>query len=158
MSFQNLKVDELKKVAEFFAVDVEPADADKGPTKKELLAALSDGDDPVTWEQYNDIYLKAVADGQDTTKGAEEAEKSDKKDKAEAKDEPVEEKKVSERDSEDQVLVKYERKNPTFEVVGYTFTQKHPFKSVPASVAEHLVRNVEGFRVALPSEVTEYYN
>lgn len=149
MSFQNLKVDELQKVADFFVVDVEVANEDNGATKKELLAALAAGDEPVTWEDYKNIYQKAVATGQAVNEEVSEEEEFAKQENNKTK--------TSERDLEDQVLIKYNRKNPTFEVVGYTFTTRHPFKSVPSSVADYLVRNVEGFRTAMPSEVTEYY-
>lgn len=146
MSFSTLKVEDLKKVAEFFVVDVEAADEDKGPTKKELLAALSAGDDPVTWDQYKEIYLPAVEAGND--KPVE-----DEDDDVEPAPAPVDKYADSEK-----VLIKYERKNPTFEILDFTFTTRHPFASVPAEVAEHLVRNVEGFRLALPSELKDYYN
>lgn len=146
MSFSTLKVEDLKKVADFFVVDVEAADPEKGPTKKELLAALASGDDPVTWDQYKDIYLKAVETGNAEPEETEE------------EDEPVVEKKVDKYADSDKVLIKYERKNPSYEILGYTFTTRHPYATVPAEVAEHLVRKVEGFRLALPSELTDYYN
>lgn len=146
MSFSTLKVEDLKKVADFFVVDVEAADPEKGPTKKELLAALASGDEPVTWEQYKDIYLDAVNTG-----NAEPKETEDD-------DVPVTEPKVDKYADSDKVLIKYERKNPTFEVLGFVFTTRHPFATVPSEVADYLVRNVEGFRPAMPSELTDYYN
>lgn len=150
MSFKNLNVDELKDVAEFFVVDVEAADPEKGPSKKELLAALASGDDPVTWDQYKDIYVKAKEAGNDkapTESGVDITNAA-----------AEEEEKVEAVDTSDYVLIKYDRKNPTYQVVGYTFTRRHPFASVPPEVAEYLVRQIEGFRLALPSEVTDYYN
>lgn len=150
MSFKNLNVDELKDVAEFFVVDVEAADPEKGPSKKELLAALASGDDPVTWDQYKDIYVKAKEAGNDkapTESGVDLTNAA-----------AEEEEKVEAVDTSDYVLIKYDRKNPTYQVVGYTFTRRHPFASVPPEVAEYLVRQIEGFRLALPSEVTDYYN
>lgn len=155
MSFQNLNAAELKEVAEFFAVDVIAANEDK-PTKKELVAALAAGDKPVTWDDYKDVFLVAKETGQDKApevKAAEAAAKSE----PDPKPRPVEEVKPVENE-EERVLVKYERQNPSYEILGFTFTQKHPFKAVPISVAEHLIRNVEGFRLALPSEAVDYYN
>lgn len=148
MSFNSLNKDELAKVAEFFQKDVVAANEDKGPSKNELLAALAsdaDGSDPVSWEDYNDIYLKAEK--------PEVTEEEKPEPKVEAKSKPVEDKK----DTSNHVLIKYKRNNPTFEIVGYTFTTRHPFASVPPEVAEYLVRNIEGFSLALPSEVTDYY-
>jgi hypothetical protein len=146
LSFSTLKVEDLKKVADFFVVDVDAADPEKGPTKKELLAALASGDDPVTWEQYKDIYLPAVESG------------NAESDEIQEEDEPVVEKKVDKYADSDRVLIKYERKNPTFEVLGFVFTTRHPFANVPSEVADYLVRNVDGFRPAMPSELTDYYN
>jgi hypothetical protein len=152
MSFQNLNKDELQNVADFFVKDVEAADEDKGPTKKELIAALAAGDEddaPVTWEDYNDVYLPAKAEGADKPADPEAEELSDKKEP-----EPVEE----EEDDSPKVLVKMERKNPRFDIRGYTFTKDHPFHSVDEATAEYLVTKAEGFRLAMPKEVADFYN
>lgn len=156
MSFQSLNKEELESVAEFFAVDVEAADEEKGATKKEILASLAAGDDPVTWEQYKEIYLVAKGNEPVEAPVEEPAPKVEKPvDRAEP---PV----ISSDDDDEEVgnnvLVKYERHNPTYEIVGYHFSVKHPFKSVPQEVAEHLIRNAEGFRLALPSEALDFYN
>lgn len=140
MSFNSLKKDELAKVAEFFVVDVEAADPEKGPSKKELLAALAAGDDPVTWDQYKEVYLEANPEVEE-------------KQTPLAPSVPV----ANPAPQEDSVPIRYIGNNGTLEVVGYTFTQAHPFASVPAPVAEYLVLKVEGFRMALPSEVADYY-
>lgn len=144
MSFQQLKRDELQDVADFFVVDVEMANPEKGATKKELIAALASGDEPVTWSDYTETYLPA----QGTAK--EEEQPVD-----DAKDEPV---KSEPEEEENLVLVKYERKNPTFEVGPYLFSTAHPYKSVPEDVAQALVQDAGGFRLALPKEVTDYYS
>ena len=60
-------------------------------------------------------------------------------------------------DSE-KVLIKYERRNPTYEILGFTFTKRHPYAMVPTEVADYLVRKADGFRLALPSELTDFYN
>ena len=148
MSFQQLNKDELADIAEFFVVDVEAADAEKGPTKKELLAALAAGDEPVTFDQYKEIYLAAKAS--ETPEVVEQ--NSEELHEPAPVNEPAEDV-----DTSDYVLVKFEGKNPTMEVVGYTFTVRHPFQSVPPRVAEYLVRNQPAFRLAMPSEVTDYY-
>lgn len=153
MSFSNLNRDELLEVVEFFVVDVDSADPEK-PSKKELVAALAAGDDPVTWDQYKEIFLKAKESGQHKNDEVErEKKEAEEAAKARATEAPVEEV-----DTSDYVLIKYDRQNPTYEIVGYTFNKRHPFASVPPETAEYLVRNVEGFRLALPSEVADYYN
>lgn len=171
MSFQNLKVDELKELAAFFAVEPKVADAEHGPTKKELLAALAE--DEVSKEDY-DTFLEAKAAGTDKTAeekreeaaaaaaaAEEEADATaESEDEVEADaTEAVEVVEEQDEDESEQVLVKYERKNPTWEVGGYRFTKAHPFKSVPVETAESLIKGDKtGFRLALPSEVKDYYN
>ena len=60
--------------------------------------------------------------------------------------------------SDDEVLLKCDRKNATFEILTYQFTREHPFKLVSAKDADYIVRNVPGFRPALQSEVQEFYS
>lgn len=186
MSFQNLKVDELKELAAFYTVEPKVADEEHGPTKKELLAALAE--EEVTKEDY-ETFLEAKKAGKDKSleekreefaraaeaAAAKEAEEAAARDEEEASadsdDVPAETEEEVEDDAEEalevaeeqdeaeeEVLVKMERKNGTYEVFGYTFFKKHPFKSVPVSVAERLIREETGFRIALPSEVKDYYN
>lgn len=156
MSFQNLKVEELVKVAKHFNVDVVTAEKDKEPTKKELLAALAAGDDPVTWDDYKEYYVPAQKSENthvEPVNGEDEEAQARKAEEAVAEvEEPAQDE-----NTEEHVLVKYERKNPSYQVVGYSFSIRHPFQSVPVSVAEYLIRQQEGFRLALPSEVTDYY-
>lgn len=139
----DLKVDELRAVAEFFAVEVETANPDKEPNKKEVLAALNSGDQPVTFEDYKNIYLVA------------EKPKSDAPEltNAEAKQEAK-----SQEPEGPKVLLKMERANARYDIRGYTFTKEHPFHNVSQKDAEYIIKNVEGFRVALPSELSDYYN
>lgn len=54
-------------------------------------------------------------------------------------------------------LVKMERDNPLFEFGGYKFTQSHPYALMTGSDAERLMRSEQGFRLALPSELEEFY-
>lgn len=154
MSFESLNKDELTKVAEFFNKDVVAADEDKGPTKKELIAALAsdDGSEPVSWDDYKDIYLKA----DDESESEDSTDEEQSKDDAETADEPEP---VSDDVSDgEMVLIKMDRKNGTFETHGMRFSKDHPYRSVPADVAEEIVEKVPGFRMALPSEVRDYYN
>lgn len=169
MSYKTAKVGELKELADFYAVEPKVADADHGPTKKELLAALAEAN--VSDEDY-DTFVEAKEAGTDKTReqkreeaaAAAAAEEEAKADSTEP-DEEVEadadealEVAEEQDDEEEEVLVKMERKNPTFQVGKHTFTSAHPFKSVSASDAENLLKNYKGFRLALPSEVKDYYN
>lgn len=155
--FQDLDAEELKDVAMFFTKDVDVADAEKGASKLELLAALAsseDGSDPVGWDDYTNIYLPAQTPKRAPVeqKGAGQVDAAERM----TEDELAE---VAEADDKaDWVLVKMERKNPRYDLYGYTFTHAHPFHSVPPTTAEKMIRSTKGFRLALPSEVQDYYN
>ena len=137
MAFKDLPADELKKVAEFFVVDV--VSVKEEPTKKELLAALASGDDPVTWEQYEELYLKVE------NKPAPVVEDETVTDD----DEPV---------KELSTVLKMERPNGMFSIRGYVFTQEHPYRPVTDEDADWIVTHEHGFRRATTQEVADYYS
>lgn len=56
------------------------------------------------------------------------------------------------------MLIIMERQNGRYDVAGYTFTKAHPFHEVPVEAAEYIIKNHDGFRQALPSELGDYYN
>lgn len=136
MAFKDLGVEELREVAEFFAIDVETA-GDK-PSKRELLAAFAAGEDPLTWDDYEDSFVP------------------NKKQEEPAGDEPVEEYVDQERVLD--TVLKMERGNPRFDIRGYTFTKDHPYRPVTREDADWIVVNVEGFRLATTQEVSDYYS
>lgn len=145
MDFKRLAVDELKDLAEFYVVDVTAVNDDK-PTKKELLASIAAADEPITDEDYE--AFKAT---QEAAKAAPvEEDKSEDFDGSVEPEEDV--------DRSNWVLVKFVGKNPRLDILGHTFYSRHPFQSVPPEHAEYIIRNLEGFRLALPSELTDYYN
>lgn len=177
MSFQSLNKEELADVAEFFTKDVKAADDEKGPSKAELLAALAsdeDGSDPVSWDDYKNIYLSAKESGQDKSPEVIAAEKAAEEEAAKAEEaakqaaadeaalaEEESAKPVDDEEEDEEVetaIVKFEGKNPTLQVVGYTFSKSHPFVPVPVEIAEYLISNDRRFRLALPSEVKDFYN
>lgn len=127
MSFEKLKKEELLEVAEEFGTEV-----DEGATKAQIIAALSE--DGVQFEDVAKFNKAAEA-------AAEEV-------KAEA---------VAAKEAEEKHLLKMIRENGTFEVRGITFKKAHPFALVPASDAEWIVENIEGFRYATPREAQEFY-
>lgn len=134
MSFSNLKLEELRQVAETFAVDHESA-----KNKADLIALLAE--EGVTFEMY---------------KGFTDAEK------AEADVEP---KKKSGSLSNSlaslqggQVLVKMERMNPRYDVNEFTFTRENPFIVMSEKDAQEIFDTQEGFRLATPKEVQEFYS
>ena len=131
MSFDTLKVAELKQIAEDFAVDT--ADQ-KG--KKDIIAALAE--EGVTWA----IYQKS--------KAIEEEELEMNETLAKAAPKAVKE--------EDMVLVKMNRANFSYEIMGHRFTKEHPFIAMDKDTAQAIFDKEEGFVLATPAEVQEFYN
>ena len=131
MSFDTLKVSELKKVAEDFGVDIEGL---KG--KADLIAALSD--EGVSWA----VYEKTIKDIDDNKEEVEVLPVFDPK-------------KEQDKDS---VLVKMERANFRYDILGFTFTKEHPFVAMSPDKAQAIFDKEEGFRLATPKEVQDFYN
>jgi hypothetical protein len=152
MTFKTLTAEELADVADFFVVDVENPNPEKPLTKKVLLAALSEGEQPVTWEDYETIYLVA--------KEREAAAKATPAPEVAPPEQVVEVVPTAPVvvDKSDWILVKMDRQNFRYDIRGYSFTKKHPFQALAPQDAEYVISNVEGFRQALPSEVQDYYN
>jgi hypothetical protein len=130
LSFLNLKITELKKVADSFGVDTEGA-----KTKQEIAALLEE--EGISYQMY------------DKFTNVEKVEI----------DVPEVEKKKREKvlKTEDQVLVKMERSNHSYQAQGYTFSQEHPFAAMAASDAQRIFDTQEGFRLATPREAQDYY-
>ena len=133
MSFETLKVSELKKIAEDFAVEI-----DGLKNKTDIIAALSE--EGVTWS----VYKKTVQDIKDSVEedGVEVLPKFDPK---------------KEIDPE-QVLVRMTRWNFRYDIMGHTFTKEHPFVAMSQKDAQSIFDKEEGFRLATPKEVQEFYH
>jgi hypothetical protein len=56
------------------------------------------------------------------------------------------------------VLIKMERRNPTFQAYGVTFTREHPYAIVDPLTAQNIIDNYEGFRLASPAEAKAFYS
>lgn len=132
MSFDTLKIAELKKIAEDFGIEIENL-----KNKSEVIAALSE--EGVTWQ----VYEKTI---KDVEKAAEEAPevlpKFDPK-----KEIP-----------KDTVLVRMTRENFRYDIMGFTFTKEHPFVAMNETKAQAIFDKEEGFRLATPAEVQEFYS
>jgi hypothetical protein len=129
MSFDKMKVDELRQIADDFAVDIDAKD-----NKAVILAKL--GESGVTWDYYQNSLGEAV----------EQPEPS----------QPTV--KPSAASVEDRVLIRMTRANPTFEIRGARFTKDNPYALVAERDADFIVENYEGFRIASPREVKEFYS
>jgi len=123
-----MKIKELREVGDYFGVELEGL-----KTKNEVISVLSE--EGITYEMYSKFL------------GAEKAEV----------DLPV--KKTNKKPpAESAVLVRMERENPAYEINGYTFTREHPYVVMSEEDAEFIFETQEGFRMATPREVQEYYN
>jgi hypothetical protein len=132
MSFETLKLSELKQVAEDFGIEIEGLKA-----KTDIIAAMSE--EGVTWS----VYEKTQKDIEDATiESDEELPK------------PVRNKEQK----GDSILVKMTRDNFRYDIIGYTFTKEHPFVAMPEDDAQQIFDSEEGFRLATPKEVQDFYS
>lgn len=129
MSFTSMKIDELKKVAETFGVDQEEA-----KNKQDLIALI--GEEGITYEMYEKFT---------------KAESIKKEIKLQPKSTKLE-------NDKDLILVKMDRMNPRYDVLGYTFTAENPFIAMSEDKAQKIFDSQEGFRMATPKEVQEFYS
>jgi len=130
MSFNNLKLAELKNIAEEFSVDVP-----EKISKNDLILLLEE--EGVNYEMYENFN--------NATKDEVTLEKETKERIEKLKNEP-------------QLLVKMDRSNYSYQVGPYTFTLEHPFIAMPESHAQKIFDTEQGFRPATPREVQDFYS
>ena len=130
MSFDTLKVAELKVIATDFAVDTEGL-----KNKKDIIAALAE--EGVTWS----VYQSTVEAIERDTEEIEILPKFDPK-----------------AQPEDTILVRMTRDNHRYDIHNYTFTKEHPFVAMSEDDAQKIFDTEEGFRLATPKEVQDFYN
>jgi hypothetical protein len=133
MSFETLKVAELKKIAEDFAVDT-----DGLKNKADIIAALAE--EGVTFSVYEKTIKKVDEDLE--VEAQEVLPRFDPK-----KDQP-----------QDTVLVRMTRPNYRYDIMGFTFTKEHPFIAMKEEDAQKIFDVEEGFRLATPKEAQEFYS
>lgn len=126
-----MKVAELRKIAEDFAVDTEGL-----KNKADIIATLAE--EGVTFA----VYAKTV-DLQEEEAEMNEDEVLPKPDKSQSKD---------------NVLVRMTRANFRYDILGYTFTKDHPFVAMKEDDAQKIFDVEEGFRLATPKEAQEFYH
>ena len=129
MSFDTLKINELKKVADSFGIEL-PEKA----TKQLIIMALEE--EGVTF----DMYSKFNGSEQVQVETPEINKKKPKSDKANT------------------ILVRMDRNNPSYSTMGFTFTQDHPFIAMSEEDAQRIFDNEIGFRPATPREAQDFYN
>jgi hypothetical protein len=132
MSFLNLKISDLRKTAESFGVDTEGA-----KSKQEIAALLEE--EGITYQMFEKFN------------GAEKEEIEIPEFEKQKR-----EKKIMK--TQNTVLVKMDRDNYSYQTMGYTFSQQHPFVAMNESEAQRIFDTQNGFRLATPREAQEYYN
>lgn len=131
MSFDKLTVAELKEIATEFAVDTEDL-----KSKKDIIAAMAE--EGVTYSVYAKT-MKVIE---------EEAEEIEILPRFNPKDATP----------ENSVLVRMARDNMRYDILGHTFTKAHPFVAMQEDDAQKIFDKEEGFRLATPKEVQDFYN
>ena len=129
MSFDTLKTNELKKVADSFGIEL-PEKA----TKQSIIMALEE--EGVTFDMYSKFN------------GSEQVQVET----------PEINKKKTKLDKTNTILVRMDRQNPSYSTMGFTFTQDHPFIAMSEADAQQIFDNEVGFRPATPREAQEFYN
>jgi len=113
MSFETLKVAELREIAENFAVDT-----DGIKSKADIIAALAE--DGVTWTVYQKTLEKIKDANEDVFSTEEVLPRLDPKSV----------------NAEDTVLVRMTRENFRYDILGFTFTKEHPFVAMQEEQAQ----------------------
>jgi len=131
MSFDNMKVAELKQIAEDFAV---PAENLK--SKKDLIAALAE--EGVSYS----VYAKTLENLADENLLEPAPIKFDPKKEL----------------APDTVLVRMTRANQRYDILGFTFTRQHPFVPMTQDKAQDIFDREEGFQLANAKEVQDFYS
>ena len=131
MSFDTLKVAELKKIAEDFAVDTNSL-----KNKNDIIAALAE--EGVTWAVYEQTIKKI----EDEKEEIEVLPKFNPKQDL----------------AEDTILVRMTRDNFRYDIAGVIFTKEHPFVAMNKDKAQSIFDKEEGFRPATPKEVQDFYS
>lgn len=131
MSFDTLKINELKQVADSFGVEFP-----EKVTKAKAINLLEE--EGITYDMYAKFN------------------KSEKDEVEDIKDEQPKKKVVLKK--ENSLLVKMDKENPSYTINGYTFTAQHPFVAMTESDAQRIFDTERGFRPATPKEAQEFYN
>lgn len=139
--FEDFTNAELKAIAEEFAVEL----PSRQPNKKQLVEALDK--DGVTFELYRSLHPANPSE----PAPVELAAIDDAPVEVETPD-PVEE-----AEEDNLVVLRMTRKNHTYQIRGYQFTQQHPYALVTEEDADYLIEEDGGFQMATPKQLREFY-
>jgi len=133
MSFNDLKLTDLKTVADSFGVELTPK-----ITKNNLIALLEE--EGISYQMY-EKFVSVEKEDVEVEVGQPARLSLDK---------------------ENSILVKMDRENYSYQVGtpqgAINFSKEHPFVALPESIAQNVFDLHDGFRPATPREVQEFYS
>ena len=129
MSFKDLKLSELREIAESFGVDM----PDKITKNALILLMQEEGVSYQDYERFSNIEKEEI-------------------------ETPVNSMPPLVLKNESTMLVKMDRENFSYQVGPVTFTKDHPYMALPEGFAQQIFDQHDGFRPATPREVQEYYS
>ena len=129
MSFDTMKVQELREVAESFAVELPVKIA-----KQKLILLLEE--EGITYDTYKRFF---------------DSEKVEPELAPAPRPQPVDV------NSPGVVLVRMDRDNMSYQFGNFVFTKDHPFVPMTENDAQLIFDTLEGFRLATPREAQEFY-
>lgn len=138
MSFETMGKPELQAVCEEYGIEID------AKTKAQLLAdLLAEG---VNYDDYQKLKEAPKVDVEEVL------------DPAVIQQHKAQEALKENRNDEEDVLVKMERKNMRYDLKGFTFTNEHPYVVMGKTQAQEIFDAQDGFRLATPREVESFYN
>lgn len=140
MSFAKMEKPDLLEVAKTFGVEVDGRWGDQ----RIVAEILEEG---ITWDMWEEANASVIPELLDEVAPEPEPEPEPEKPEASTR--------FKAKNSVE--LLKMERWNPTFSVLGYKFEREHPFVLVKPEDAEWIMAHEEGFRIATPEEAEEFY-
>jgi hypothetical protein len=140
MSFNEMTLIELKKVAEEFGVD-SPVKI----TKQRIIDLLAE--EGVTYDVYKH-FDKLSKDAEDK-KAAQEQQQQNIQ---------VQQFQPPQYFAPKNILVKMDRANFSYQAGRYNFTQEHPYVAMTEAEANYIFATETGFRMATPHEVQQFYS
>ena len=135
MSFDAMKLEELRSVADGFGVELGNV-----KTKKGIIELLDE--EGVTYDLYNKFF------------SSEKDEAAEYVDNLNVRNQQLN----LPNPNEEIILVKMERQNGLYETGGFTFTREHPYVAMAPWQAQAIFDTETGFRPATPKEIQEYYS
>lgn len=155
MSFRNLNKEKLLYAAEFAGVNVNDEN-----TKAEIIAALEEAG--FSWSNYQKFVEAEDRVAGESLKQAEASQRPHYEETRQGTaEEPFATPAAQAVQFNENVLLKMERQNGTFDILGYRFTKKQPFIVMSADEAQKVIDIAStmggGFRIATPKEAKEYF-